>query len=78
MTDPDIAANATAALERLKAEAAEIRAEIDLLHTRLEIVDEVIGMIVGAKRGRPKGGGRKASVPVEPIDPIPDQLETVT
>ncbi len=68
MTDTELAANAAAALERLKAEAGEIRAEIDLLHTRLEIVEEVIGMIVGAKRGRPKGGGRKASVPAEPAD----------
>ena len=72
MSEPDIAANATAALERLKAEAADIRGEIDQLHTRLEIVEEVIGMLVGAKRGRPKGSGRKVTVPVEPVDAMPE------
>jgi hypothetical protein len=76
MTEMELAANATLALERLREDETDIVREIDHLNARLEIVREIIAMLAGARsRGRPKGSGRKASVPTEPLDATLPELE---
>ena len=76
MTDTELAANAAAALEALRENESDINREIDILQARLEVTRETIALLAGSsRRGRPKGSGRKASVPVEPVDAT-TELET--
>ncbi len=78
VTDNDLLTNAAAVLEKLTADAAEIRAEIEVLHTRLEVVDEVIALLAGSgRRSRPKGGGRKAAVTMEVVEPIVPEISEI-
>lgn len=76
MTETELVANATQALERLREDEADVVREIDHLNARLEIVREIIAMLAGPRgRGRPKGTGRKASVTLEPIETTSAEME---